>query len=78
MLTSLKQANLQYKNITSQTEKPILKQSDKQQQLKELVVVLRLLAFTMLGDAAGGGAFSFKNGSTRLGSDQTGYPLILP
>lgn len=32
----------------------------------------------MLGDAAGGGEFSFKNGSTRLGSDQTGYPLIFP
>lgn len=32
----------------------------------------------MLGHAAGGGAFSFKNGSTRFGSLHTGYPLIFP
>ena len=38
----------------------------------------KALALTMLGLAAGGGAFSLRNGSTRFGSDQIGYPLILP
>jgi len=32
----------------------------------------------MLGLALGGEAFSFKNGSTRFGSCQIGYPLTLP
>lgn len=38
----------------------------------------RVLALTMLGHAAGGGVFSLRNGSTRFGSDQIGYPLIFP
>lgn len=32
----------------------------------------------MLGQADGGWEFSSKKASTRLGSDQAGYPLILP
>ena len=43
-----------------------------------MIILPKALALTRLGDAAGGGAFSFKNGSTRFGSDQTGYPLIFP
>lgn len=42
------------------------------------MVLPKAFALTMLGLAAGGGAFSFKNGSMRFGSDQTGYPLIFP
>lgn len=36
------------------------------------VLLPKAFAFTMLGDAAGGGTFSSRNGSTRFGSAQTG------
>lgn len=42
------------------------------------VTLLKALALTMLGHAAGGAVFSSRNGSTLFASDQTGYCLILP
>lgn len=42
------------------------------------VMLPKALELTMLGDAAGGGTFSLRNGSTLFGSDQIGYPLIFP
>lgn len=41
-------------------------------------ILPKAFEFTMLGHAAGGGAFLFKNGSIRFGSLHTGYPLIFP
>lgn len=42
------------------------------------ILLPKTFALTMLGDAAGGRTFSFRNGSTLFGSDQIGYPLIFP
>jgi hypothetical protein len=47
-------------------------------QLSKSFALPKAFAFTILGLAAGGGAFSFKNGATRFGSPHTGYPLIFP
>lgn len=44
----------------------------------EVLILPKVFEFTMLGHAAGGGAFSFKNGSTRFGLPHIGYPLIFP
>lgn len=44
----------------------------------EILILPNAFEFTMLGLAAGGGAFSFKNGSTWFGLPHMGYPLIFP
>lgn len=43
-----------------------------------LLELPKAFEFTMLGHAAGGGEFSFRNGSTLFGLAQVGYPFIFP
>lgn len=73
--TALKQAMLQRPQITKVRELKYNKLS--WFQLGRFLLP-NAFAFTMLGDAAGGGAFSLRNGSTLFGSAQTGYFLIFP
>lgn len=47
-------------------------------QTRTFEILPKAFAFTRLGLAAGGEAFSFKNGSTWFGLPHTGYPLIFP
>lgn len=44
----------------------------------EILILPNAFEFTILGLAAGGWAFSFKNGSTWFGLPHMGYPLIFP